>query len=176
MKAIEQYFQVVLFVFENFAKWNSRFFPQFWTQNSWELIRVNNQRRIDQTLKWMALTMGRCSWSRLKRDRKFVQASRLEQFSLSEAEVVILNSLENCRIAIWYNVWSRTIREWMLRQPCCLLFGKNMSRLQLKSNWKKYNNINTVKMYSISWFLSLIVFFYKFVCLFLQTLCLFMLL
>ena len=27
MKAIEQYFQVVLFVFDNFAKLNSRFFP-----------------------------------------------------------------------------------------------------------------------------------------------------
>ena len=36
MKAIEQYFQVVLFVFDNFAKWNSRFFPLFWTWHSWE--------------------------------------------------------------------------------------------------------------------------------------------
>ena len=30
MKAIEQYFQVVLFIFDHFAKWNSRF-SQFWT-------------------------------------------------------------------------------------------------------------------------------------------------
>ena len=31
MKAIEQYFQVVLSVFDNFAKLYSRFFPQFCT-------------------------------------------------------------------------------------------------------------------------------------------------
>ena len=31
MKAIEQYFQVVLFVCDKFSKWNLRFFTQFWT-------------------------------------------------------------------------------------------------------------------------------------------------
>ena len=31
LKAIEQYFHVVLFVFENFVKRNSRIFPQFLT-------------------------------------------------------------------------------------------------------------------------------------------------
>ena len=51
MKATEQYFQVVLFVFDNFAKWNSRFFLSF------ELSTLGSERvklfdEIKHRLHW----------------------------------------------------------------------------------------------------------------------------
>ena len=43
MKAIEQYFQVVLFVFDNFAKRNSRVFTQFYFVFILRLIYVQGK-------------------------------------------------------------------------------------------------------------------------------------
>ena len=52
MKATEQYFPVVEFIFGNFTKSNLGFVLNFDFQRSWELVKGSSQSELDRYICW----------------------------------------------------------------------------------------------------------------------------